>query len=318
MKIAQKAEGPKKTDTRKREALAKRWCFTLNNPLEGECLDPDLVEYAIVGEEVAPETGTRHFQGFVIWTTKRRLSALKKMLPRAHWEIAKGSIEQNISYCSKEGKFDEIGQRPANNKKRARSEQQDAVSARALDAANVAEGMVILRQELPFDYLRFGESMERNLKRAKTIPYKPEFRLDEFIRQPLILEKKSVLIHGDSNTGKSQFAVAHFKNPLFVTHIDTLKGLSVDHDGIVFDDMSFKHWPIEAVIHLLDYDLPRDINVRYGTVHIPAHTNKIFTHNTDNPFYDGDSIRPEQKSAIERRLQRIFVAGPLYVPKNIK
>lgn len=315
MKKAKRSEMSKRKDNRKREPLAKRWCFTLNNPLEGESLDPELVQYAIVGEETAPDTGTRHFQGFVIWNKQIRLSACKKILPRAHWEIAKGSVEQNITYCSKDGEFQEIGDRPI-NKKRKRSDQQDEVSTRALHAANVAEGMAIIRDELPFDYLRFGESMERNLKKAKVIPYKPEFELTQFTRQPLIFEKKSILIHGASNTGKSQFAVAHFKNPLFVTHIDTLKGLSPDHDGIVFDDMSFKHWPIEAVIHLLDYDLPRDINVRYGTVHIPAKLIKIFTHNTDNPFYDGDTINPEQKSAIERRLQRIFVTGPLYEIKK--
>jgi len=301
----------KSKDNRKREPLAKRWCFTLNNPLEGEMIDPDLVEYAVVGEETAPETGTRHFQGFVIFKTKKRLTQCKKILPRAHWEIAKGTVEENYAYCTKDGQFEQLGEKPK-TKKRARAEQQDEASTRALNANNVAEGMAIIREDLPFDYLRFGESMERNLKRAKTIPYKPEFKLADFNRQRLIFEKKSILIHGDSNTGKSQFAVAHFKNPLFVTHIDTLKGLSTDHDGVVFDDMSFKHWPVEAVIHLLDYDLPRDINVRYGTVHIPAHTIKVFTHNTDNPFYDGDTISPEQKAAIERRLQRIFVRGPLY------
>lgn len=97
-----------------------------------------------------------------------------------------------------------------------------------------------------------------------------------------------------------------------VSHIDTLKMLSPDHDGIVFDDMSFKHWPPESVIHLLDQEFDRDINVRYGTVHIPAHTPKIFTHNSDNPFYDQEKICDDQREAIERRLSRVNLRTNLY------
>lgn len=122
--------------------------------------------------------------------------------------------------------------------------------------------------------------------------------------QPL---NKSTLFYGSSGLGKTHYALAHFKKPLFISHIDGLKQLSPDNDGIVFDDMSFRHWPVEAVIHLLDSDLARDLNVRYGTVHVPAGVKKIFTHNTSNPFYNDEMIDPEQKEAIERRLSRCHI-----------
>lgn len=111
--------------------------------------------------------------------------------------------------------------------------------------------------------------------------------------------------------GKTHYALAHFKNPLVVSHIDKLKQLSPDHDGIVFDDMCFTHWPPSSIIHLVDTELERDINIRYGTVNIPAGTRKIFTYNSDNPFYKED-ISDEQKIAIERRIHRVHVLNVLY------
>lgn len=58
----------------------------------------------VVGKEVG-ESGTAHLQGFIKFKEMKRLSAVKKLLPRAHWEAAKGSDQQNLDYCSKEQVF---------------------------------------------------------------------------------------------------------------------------------------------------------------------------------------------------------------------
>uniref|UniRef100_UPI0040487C94 hypothetical protein n=1 Tax=Roseivirga sp. TaxID=1964215 RepID=UPI0040487C94 len=283
---------------------AKRWCFTLNNPLDTERIDPDLCDYMIAGEEVGDQ-GTRHFQGYCEFTSRKQLSAVKKILPRAHWEVAKGTPYDNFIYCSKDGKFVESGDRPRAPKK---SKDKDTTYAEAIQASTVQEGIAIVKQKRPRDYCLHGESIERNLKRAKHTPFVHKYT--GFNRDPLPLQK-TLLFYGDSNTGKTHFACSHFKNPLVCSHIDKLKTLSPDHDGIVFDDMSFKHWPIESVIHLLDQEFEREINIRYGTTIIPANTPKIFTHNTANPFYQ-EEANEEQKTAIERRLQRVHIHNKLY------
>ncbi len=41
-------------------------------------------------------------QGYVVLKKKSRLSALKKLLPRAHWEIREGTHDQARAYCMKE------------------------------------------------------------------------------------------------------------------------------------------------------------------------------------------------------------------------
>lgn len=86
---------------------SRRWVFTWNNPdVEGG----DLVS----GREWGPHfrcavwqceigvSGTRHFQGYAEFERSIRLAALKRVLPAAHWEVARGSREQCVAYCEKE------------------------------------------------------------------------------------------------------------------------------------------------------------------------------------------------------------------------
>lgn len=87
-----------------------RWCFTLNNYAETDL--PSILKwnarYLVVGSEVS-ETGTPHLQGFVIFKKNYRMAGLKKLLPTAHWELARGNSTQAAEYCKKDGDFKEIG-----------------------------------------------------------------------------------------------------------------------------------------------------------------------------------------------------------------
>jgi len=90
---------------------AKHWCFTLNNPVEGEFIDAELVEYLVVGDEVG-ESGTNHKQGYVCFKKKMLLTGVKKLLARAHWEVMRSTPKKASDYCKKDGKFFEVGQLP--------------------------------------------------------------------------------------------------------------------------------------------------------------------------------------------------------------
>ena len=87
---------------------AKNWCFTLNNPTE---VDVSLLsrlplvadfKYCVYQEEQG-EQGTRHFQGYVQFSKKKRLSQVKRAISeRIHVEVARGTAEENRNYCTKE------------------------------------------------------------------------------------------------------------------------------------------------------------------------------------------------------------------------
>lgn len=122
----------------------------------------------------------------------------------------------------------------------------------------------------------------------------------EFNR-PLEENFRVLVIYGKSGTGKTQYALAHFKNALLVSHPDGYKDYDPEiHDGIVSDDMCFKHIPREACIHLLDWDFEREIHCRYTCAVIPKKTKKIFTTNIE----DGDIFPDDPYGAIRRRITK--------------
>lgn len=121
------------------------------------------------------------------------------------------------------------------------------------------------------------------------------------------LGPKALILVGESGVGKTTWAKTNIPKPaLFVTHIDELRQFKPHyHKSILFDDVSFTHYPIQAQIHLVDFFDPRSIHVRYGIATIPAKTTKIFTCN-ENPV---DLTHP----AIKRRCHVITITG---LPNN--
>ncbi|KAK2945360.1 hypothetical protein BLNAU_19689 [Blattamonas nauphoetae] len=73
----------------------------------------------VFGHEVG-DSGTPHLQGYIVFQTIKSLSQAKTIIPRAHWEQAKGSLERNYIYCTKQPDSNpvEIGVRPVGQGKR--------------------------------------------------------------------------------------------------------------------------------------------------------------------------------------------------------
>lgn len=86
---------------------ARKYCYTLNNYTETEV---DAIQkwcemnciYFVIGKENGGTNGTPHLQGFLEFKNPRSFNTIKKLMPRAHIEAAKGTRKQNIKYCSKE------------------------------------------------------------------------------------------------------------------------------------------------------------------------------------------------------------------------
>nr|QJI53692.1 MAG: replication-associated protein [Cressdnaviricota sp.] len=93
--------------------MFKRWCFTLNNysvVQNHEAFFSNLGDYGIqvqryvVGYERGG-AGTPHLQGYVELCRTQRLSYVRQIYDRAHWEAARGTAKQNYTYCTKSGYF---------------------------------------------------------------------------------------------------------------------------------------------------------------------------------------------------------------------
>lgn len=103
---------------------SRKFVFTLNNYKSDDIrhiitiLDEKDCKY-IFGEEVAPTTGTKHLQGYIEFKNQKKYSeiinyCIKTSCPEvkaptpfktAYLKTAKGTLEQNYNYCTKEGTF---------------------------------------------------------------------------------------------------------------------------------------------------------------------------------------------------------------------
>lgn len=94
---------------RPRDCRARRWCLTANNPTDSTMSQLSHLkaktEYWIFAKETG-ESGTPHIQGYFEAKNQMRLSTLKKIIPGAHFEVAKGNRKQNYDYCAKDGDFE--------------------------------------------------------------------------------------------------------------------------------------------------------------------------------------------------------------------
>lgn len=79
--------------------------------------NPSAVSYLTYGREIAPTTSRQHLQGFVRFRDAKTFRGVKALfekydLGEVHLEARKGTIDQAIDYCHKEGDKVEFGKRP--------------------------------------------------------------------------------------------------------------------------------------------------------------------------------------------------------------
>jgi len=143
----------------------KYWCFTnydlsVNYEAWG-------ASYVIYGREICPTTKREHHQGYAEWPSNKRLNALKLIDGSIHWEKRKGSADEAIGYCMKDGAFTEIGERPV----REPGKRTDISKVREMVAEGKGMGDIVDVCN-SFQALRFGEKLLQYKELKRT--WKPE------------------------------------------------------------------------------------------------------------------------------------------------
>ena len=176
------------------------------------------------------------------------------------------------------------------------------------------EGMKVLEHSKTFrDLAIHGEAIERNMRARKKQKTEPKFSLDLFKVSFEWDKTKTLVLWGPTNTGKTSLAKALLPNALFIRHIDALKEYKTgQYTGLIFDDMSFKHWPREAQIHLLDTENVSQINVKHSIAIIPEGTPRIITTNMMPAEILALNIMSPEKCALSRRVQLEWIEKRVY------
>lgn len=170
-------KGKRSEDKRRR---AKRWTFTLNNPLlypdgpsnkglQVPLLWKQYAEYCVWQYEAGEKKETPHLQGYIIFKKRVRLPFLKRLSRRAHWQVAIAGPKKNYEYCTKQkGQLDgpwEFGERPYGPGERERK-RWDSARISAISGKD-------LYSSVPADiHIRYESTLKRmqREKRAKPQP----------------------------------------------------------------------------------------------------------------------------------------------------
>ncbi len=174
--------------------------------------------YLVIGEEIG-ENETPHLQGYIVYKNARTMSAIKKDIPRAHLEQAKGNSYQNREYCVKDEKFHEFGERPLTPKEKGDDETQ-----RWIDAWNNAKAGTY--DDIPRDI------MIRNYRTIKQI------RKDHQPQMDNLANCCGLWLVGPPGTGKSWHARELHPNAYIKAQNKWWDGYNPDiHDTVILDDL---------------------------------------------------------------------------------
>lgn len=270
----------------KRDTAAKRWCFTLNNPTEQEVQTATRFceaefHFAIVGREVG-QCGTPHLQGFLHFRSKKRLSALKKIFQRAHWEKARGSDAENKEYCSKEGNVLTMVGHPCGSNT-------TSDLAEAVAAVHAGRRMIEIARDFSEAYVKYGAGLHR---------------LHLLIgNRPRDFKTEVTVLWGPPGKGKSRWAAELPGDKYYKMKGDWWDGYTGE-EIVVIDD--FYGWlPYCELLRLMDR-YPHKVPFKGGYMEF---TSKHIVITSNSPPMDWyKSI--ENKAAMYRRFTRVLTWYP--------
>jgi len=173
--------------TKKSDEVYRNWIFTSWKKEHEPNFCAEKIKYLCYGEEHT-QAGQFHWQGFVCFKNAKTMRAAQKILgdPVAHMKVMKGTIEENEIYCSKEGKYKEHGERPAQGKRNDIQKMSE----------DIYEGKMT-RKDVAFANVQIYNQFRNTLKDFEDWRYENKERTET---------TEGIWIYGKTGTGKSHMA----------------------------------------------------------------------------------------------------------------
>jgi len=237
---------------------SNRVCFTINNYNETTCLEEwqayierkgDKIAYLVIGEEVGA-SGTPHLQGFLHLKEDPRKCGItfwKGEIPSgqtAHFENAKGTDEQNLEYCKKDGPYIEVG---------APTESVD-LWTRILETAKVDLNEAIhIDSEIGIKHYNQLKTINDDYNKPKMVAALPQLRpwQEEAVRKLQNQSERRILFVVDEEGGKGKSVLAK--------HLMTEEGAWACQGGKINDLM----YAYDTSAKIVIFDMARCNNPDY-------------------------------------------------------
>lgn len=279
-----------------------------------------------IGQREVSEAGFDHVQLLIVVKVKRALHVFIKQF-KTEEHCVKTEPTENIwkyaSYCMKSySSADEqfqFGNVPPKILNQADKKETTIEKFKTMLQFDTKEEAIdYVKEEMTDKYVLQNSAIMSFLQRQYATTTAAKYTIDQFNRQPEDIHSgKSFVFIGKAGIGKTQFALAHFKSPLLVSDRQDFGKLQTGtYDGIVIDDMNFNKWNACNLIHLLDQECDRTVNIKYGCVSIPAMLPRIITLNSIDSFWP-ENMLDAQKGAIDRRCVIVNFDRQLFVDKFV-
>ena len=269
-----------------KDLRSRRWSFTINNHTEEEVEEIKKMpyKYIILGDEIGKEK-TRHIQGYVEFENAKSFTRIKKYLPRAHIEKTRGTPQENMEYCKKDGK---VIMEDGEMSRQGQRTDLEETTRRIQEGEMTAEQVAI---EDPVQYHMYG----RTLHKIEDIKLRNHFRQ---------VMTEGEWYWGETGVGKSQLAFEGY-NP--ATHY------VYPNDGGWWDGYTGQEIVIinefrgeikySELLELIDWT-PKTVR-RRGREPVPFLAKKIIITSSMRPEQVYHNV--EEQDSIQQLLRRLYI-----------
>ena len=218
----------------------KTWVFTLNNytTLEWNTLSSLDCTRRALGIEEGSQNSVPHIQGFLAFSKGYRLSGLKKLSPRAHWERCKSPLHA-WNYCLKDGKFTLTDNRVGQGRRTDVEQYRDAIKAGYTDYE--------LCESYPHQFLKFNRT--GHMRRAYT--------------KRRMTQTKCKMYLGPPGTGKSYKCKMEHPDADWLEYDGRFFSHYENKEVVIFDDLELDKFEADLVKRLVNHT-PMKIRVLGG------------------------------------------------------
>lgn len=269
--------------------------------------------------EASCDTGFKHYQLTLGFNQAKSVQTLKNQLGgNANIEECR-DVTASIKYCTKCDKrvsntaLVTFGTIPEKHKRAVEKKTSSEIIMQCLEMKSVNEACEWAFKENPDWYMKNQKSLKLILnERINECEDSGKFQPTEFVVPLLNNFEKTVVFVGKTGVGKTQYALAHFGNPLLVkTKEDYARFKPGLTDGIIIDDMNTCSWAALTFLKLVENEMPVTMDIKYGSVRIPANMPKIICCNSETLLWPRE-MEDETKQACLRRMLILEINKPLY------
>jgi len=267
-----------------------KYCFTDNENRTPEWNEEEMV-YLVYQTETAPSTGHLHTQGFCRFKNRVRLAAAQRLLglDRAHFELAKGTDQNNKDYCTKletraEGPHGEYGKLVVSEQGK-RSDLQEV-------ADKIKQGACMREVALdhPATFIKYHGGMVELAMRIAPPP-------------PVRREVQVFVLWGPTGTGKTHRVRTTWPECYTVTSGDPHPWDGYEGQKVLFlDEFNSNQWKLPHLNQLLDVwavTLPARYHSKTAAWNVV-----VIASNTDPWTWFLDSVPPVTGALIDAGRRR--------------